>query len=199
MSRWIVGMSGASGTVYARRLLQVLSAERNDIHIDLIISDGAYRVLKDEDGLDFSGKLETVEKIVGCSAPRITLHNCRDTGASVASGSSLASGMVVIPASMNTIAGIAHGMADNLLKRAADVTLKEGRKLIVVPRETPLNTIHLRNLLTLSEMGVRVMPAMPGFYSRPRHLGELVDHFVMRVLDQMGIELNDLSPRWSGK
>jgi 4-hydroxy-3-polyprenylbenzoate decarboxylase len=197
--RWIVGISGASGTVYARRLLQVLATERSDIQIELIISDGAYRVFKDEDGLDFSGKAETIEKITGGKAPQITLHNCRDTGASVASGSFLTEGMVVIPASMNTIAAIAHGLADNLLKRAADVTLKEGRRLIVVPRETPLNSIHLKNLLTLSEMGVRVVPAMPGFYSRPNDLSALIDHFVMRVIDQMGIEVKNLAPRWSDR
>lgn len=196
MTRWIVGISGASGTVYARRLLEVISKSREDIRIELVISDGAYRVLKEEDELDFSAKAGMIERLVGFSAPQITLHNNRDTGASIASGSFVTAGMIIIPASMNTIAAIAHGLADNLLKRAADVTLKEGRTLIVVPRETPLNTIHLKNLLALSELGVRVMPAMPGFYSRPNTIAELVDHFVMRVLDQMGIPLEDLAPRW---
>lgn len=191
--KWIVGISGASGTIYSRRLLQILV--ENNINVDLIISEGGYRVLQEEDRLEFSSKADTVTKLIGYSSDLVRLHNNRDTGACIASGSFETQGMIVIPCSMNTLAGIAHGFGDNLLKRAADVTLKEGRKLILVPRETPLTAIHLRNLLQLAELGVKIVPPMPGFYTQPKSLEELINHFVMRVLDQMGISTS-IAPRW---
>jgi len=196
--RWIVGISGASGTLYARALLRALNTYRSDIQIELVLSDGALRVLQEEDGIEFGNRAETVKKLIGTEAPQVTLHNSKDTGACIASGSYKTAGMVIVPCSMNTLASIAHGLSDNLLRRAADVILKEGRPLIIVPRETPLSLIHLRNLTTLAEMGVKIFPAMPGFYSKPQSIEELVNHFVMRLLDQMGIDL-PLSKRWKSE
>jgi flavin prenyltransferase len=191
--RWIVGVSGASGMAYAIRLLQILSLEAPEVHA--VFSEAALRVLKEEEGKSLSfGKLST-EALFGEKRDSVFFHNPRDIGAEIASGSALFEGMVVIPCSMGTLAAVAHGYCQNLLHRAADVTIKERRKLIMVPRETPLSTIHLRNMLSLSEMGVSIVPAMPGFYHEPKTIQDLVDMLVMKVLDQMGVK-NSLSARW---
>jgi polyprenyl P-hydroxybenzoate/phenylacrylic acid decarboxylase-like protein len=192
--RWIVGISGASGTIYAKRLLEVLAEHRPDIALDVVISNGAARVFLEEDGIEL-GKSETAQILSGRPHPNLVIHSNKDTGACIASGSYKTDGMVIVPCSMNTVASIAAGLADNLLKRAADVILKERRPLIVVPRESPLNQIHLRNLLTLSQAGASIVPAMPGFYSKPKTVDDLVNHMVMRLLDQMGIEI-PISKRW---
>ena len=192
--RWIVGISGASGTIYARRMLSVLAEYRPDVFLDIVVSDGGVRVLLEEDQIEL-GKTDCVEKLSGRSNPNAQFHSNKDIGACIASGSFKTDGMVVVPCSMSTVGALASGLADNLLRRAADVTLKEARPLILAPRETPLNQIHLKNLLTLSQAGAVIVPCMPGFYSRPKSLEELVDHMVMRLLDQMKIELA-LSPRW---
>ncbi len=196
--RWIVGISGASGTVYARRLLRVIAEEHPGIAVELVITDGATRVFKEEDGLEYSSRSDAIEKLIGVRAPNITVHNNRDTGCSIASGSYQTEGMIVIPCSMNSLAAIAHGISDTLLRRAADVTIKEGRRLILVPRETPLSLIHLRNLTSLCEMGVKIVPAMPGFYTKPESVEDLVDHMVLRFLDQMGIS-STISKRWGAE
>jgi len=192
--KWIIGISGASGTIYARRLLAVLTEYRPDISIDIVVSDGGVRVLLEEDELEL-GRVDCAERLCGRVNPLVKFHSNKDIGACIASGSYKTEGMVIIPCSMNTIGAIANGIADNLLRRAADVTLKEGRPLILAPRETPLNQIHLKNLLTLSQAGATIVPCMPGFYSKPKSIDDLVNHMVMRLLDQMKIELA-ISPRW---
>jgi len=192
--RWIVGISGASGTIYARCLLSVLAEHRPDISLDVVVSDGGLRVLLEEDQIELS-RADSIVKLSGRSNPNAKMHNSRDIGACIASGSYKTDGMVIVPCSMNTTGAIANGISDNLLRRAADVTLKEGRPLILAPRETPLNQIHLRNLLTLSQAGAVIVPCMPGFYSKPNSVDDLVNHMVMRILDQMKIEL-PISPRW---
>lgn len=192
--RWIVGISGASGTIYARRLLSVLAGSKPDIGIDLVVSEGGIRVLHEEEQIEL-GRSDFIEKLIGYSHPSIKLHNNRDIGSCIASGSNQNHGMIVVPCSMGTLGAIASGLSDTLLRRAADVMLKEGRPLILAPRETPLNQIHLRNLLTLSQAGATIVPCMPGFYTRPKTVNDLIDHMVMRLLDQMKIEI-PISSRW---
>lgn len=194
-SRWIVGISGASGTRYARRLLQVVAQHLPQLSLDVVISEGAFRVLQEEEQLHLSSRRTTVEDLIGFKCERIALFNNRDTGAAIASGSHRVQGMIVVPCSMNSLAAIATGYSDNLLRRAADVTLKESRRLILVPRETPLHTGQLEHLLQLSKRGVVIAPAMPGFYHRPESIAELIDMVVMRLLDQMGFTVS-ISLRW---
>ena len=207
-NRWIVAITGASGTVYARRLLRVLVERVDDIRLDVIVSPAGLRVLRDEEGLAVSPSRLTAELLLGiptdavtvyCDEPssRVTMHDYRNLGASIASGSYPTRGMVVVPCSMKTLAAVAHGYAENLIARAADVVLKERRRLILVPRETPLSAIHLQNMLRLARLGVTMVPAMPGFYHRPETIDDLVEMMVMRILDQMGFEI-DLAKRWSG-
>ncbi|WP_127585282.1 UbiX family flavin prenyltransferase [Paenibacillus koleovorans] len=187
---WIVGITGASGAVYGVRLVETL-LER-DIPVHLLITDAGWRVLHEE--LDWSAgrRQETIaEKFTG----PVRYYPIQDIGASVASGSFLTSGMVIVPCSMGTLSGIATGASDNLLERAADVVLKEGRKLFLVPRETPLHAIHLENMLKLVRMGARIIPAMPAFYQKPQSMDELVDFMVGKVLDSMEIE-HQLYRRW---
>ena len=195
---WVVGVTGASGVCYAQRLLSILPSLVAEVHV--VFSDAALRVLHDEEGIAVSPSSLSLEALCGrrddqACGHNVTFYNCRDIGARIASGSMRTSGMVVIPCSMSTLGALAHGIPSHLVHRAADVTMKEGRKLIVVPRETPLSQIHLQNLLALSRCGVTVVPAMPGFYHRPSSVSDLVDQFVMKVLDSMGIE-HDLGRRW---
>ena len=191
--KWVIGVTGASGVCYALRLLEVLPQLVGEVHV--VFSEAALRVLNDEEGIAINASSLTYEKLCKREAPNVFFYNPRDIGARIASGSMLTSGMVVIPCSMSTLGALAHGIPSHLVHRAADVTMKEGRKLIVVPRETPLSQIHLQNLLTLSQCGVTVIPAMPGFYHRPASVEELVDQFVMKVLDSMGV-VHDLGRRW---
>ena len=190
---WVVGVTGASGVRYACRLLQVLPSLVDEVHV--VFSDAALRVLNDEEGVALNPSSLSLEKICGTTADNVTFYNSRDIGARIASGSMLTSGMVVIPCSMSTLGALAHGIPSHLVHRAADVTMKEGRPLIIVPRETPLSPIHLENMLTLARYGVRVVPAMPGFYNRPESVEALVDQFVMKVLDSMGVA-HSLGRRW---
>ena len=197
---WIIAVTGASGTVYARRLLQLLLENEPDSHFELVISEAALRVMREEEDIGASiGRLSLEDFIGSAVAPewsaRVRIHSNRNIGATIASGSYKTSGMVVVPCSMRSLAAIANGLCENLIHRAADVVLKEQRKLILVPRETPLSLIHLENMTRLARMNVQIVPAMPGFYSRPASIGELVDHFVARLADQMGYEL-DLGQRW---
>lgn len=199
--RWVVGITGASGTVYARRLIRAVVERLPEVALDVIVTPAAIRVMHDEEGLVLTGSRLTVESLTGMSGnafrdqPRVAIHSPRNIGAGAASGSYRAAGMVIVPCSMKTLAAIAHGYADNLLTRAADVTLKEGRKLVIVPRETPLSAIHLENMLRLARFGAAIVPAMPGFYHRPATVADIVDMMVMRILDQMGYRL-DLTERW---
>jgi 4-hydroxy-3-polyprenylbenzoate decarboxylase len=190
---WVVGVTGASGVRYALRLLQVLPELIDEVHV--VFSDAAMRVLNDEEGIAINPASLTTKSLLGIEAPNVTFYNSRDIGARIASGSMLTSGMVVIPCSMATLGAMAHGIPTHLVHRAADVTMKEGRQLIIVPRETPLSPIHLENMLTLARYGVKVVPAMPGFYNRPTELEHLIDQFVMKVLDSMGIR-HQLGKRW---
>ncbi|ABZ84606.1 3-octaprenyl-4-hydroxybenzoate carboxy-lyase [Heliomicrobium modesticaldum Ice1] len=179
---WIVGITGASGSIYGLRLIEAMQDLGMGLH--LVVSEAGERVLREETGKSLA------EVAAGCR-----LHDVRDVGAAIASGSFPAAGMIVIPCSMHTVAAMALGLADNLLTRAADVTLKEGRPLIVVPRETPLHLIHLENLRRLAQAGARIVPAMPAFYHRPTTMNELVDFVVGKVLDQAGIA-HQLFKRW---
>lgn len=190
---WVVGVTGASGVRYAVRLLQVLPGLVDEVHA--VFSDAALRVLNDEEGLAISQSALSLDKLCGSTGNNVIFYNSRDIGARIASGSMLTSGMVVIPCSMSTLGALAHGIPSHLVHRAADVTMKEGRQLIIVPRETPLSSIHLENMLKLSRCGVKVIPAMPAFYSRPNSVEDLVDQFIMKVLDGMGVAHN-LGRRW---
>ncbi len=187
MKRLIVGITGASGSIYGVRLLQVMQAVTG-WETELVISPSALVTMTQEIDLDRA----QVEAL----ATRV--HNVRDIGASVASGSFQSEGMIVAPCSMKTLAAIAHGFSDNLVTRAADVVLKERRRLVLLPRETPLNLAHLRNMVAVTEMGAVVCPPVPAFYNRPRSVDELVDHTVGRVLDLFGVEHSGLFARWHG-
>lgn len=190
---WIVGVTGASGVRYALRLLEVLPELVSEVHV--VFSDAAMRVLNDEERMPLNPSNLSYEKLIGREASNVTFYNPRDIGARIASGSMLATGMVVIPCSMATLGAIAHGIPTHLVHRAADVVMKEGRRLVLVPRETPLSPIHLENMLKLSTYGVRIVPAMPGFYHQPKTVDDMVNQFVMRVLDSMGVP-NSLGTRW---
>lgn len=179
----IVGISGSSGTIYGIRLLQALA--RTPITSHLIMSKPAEMTLA----------YETDLKVAELRAMADKVYPINDVGAAPASGSFRTAGMVIAPCSMKTLAEIATGMSTNLLTRAADVTLKERRRLVLMVRETPLHLVHLRNMLTVTEMGAIVAPPVPAFYARPQSLEEMVDHSVGRVLDLFGIE-NDLAARW---
>ena len=184
--RVIVGISGASGAVYGARLLQALK-DMDGVESHLVVSSAGWLNLRHE--LD----MERAE--VEALADHV--HGLEDVGASIASGSFAALGMVVAPCSMRTLAAIAHGLADNLLTRAADVVLKERRRLVLLTRESPLHLVHLRNMATVTELGGVVCPPMPAFYLRPTTIGEIVDYSVARALDLLGLE-HDLAPRWQG-
>ncbi|MEE9593785.1 MAG: UbiX family flavin prenyltransferase [Candidatus Hydrothermarchaeales archaeon] len=174
----LVAITGASGVVYGKRLLEVLM-EKN-IETSCVLSDAAKKIIAHEIGkFDFD------------------YHRENDITAPFASGSHKIDAMVVIPCSMKTLASIANGITSNLIARSADVTIKEGRQLILVPRETPLNAIHLENMLKLSRLGVTILPPMPAFYHKPKTLEDLVDFIVGKVLDVLRIE-NDLFNRWDG-
>lgn len=181
--RLIVGLSGASGILYGIRMLEVL--RELGIESDLIMTDMAGMMVE----------LETSWKENEVCALASRRHDSFDFASPLASGGYRSLGMVVLPCSMKTIAGIACGFSDNLLLRAADCTLKERRPLILVPRETPLNAIQLRNMLTLAEAGATILPAAPGFYHQPQQIGDLIDHIVGKVLDIFGVE-HHLYRRW---
>lgn len=192
---WIVGITGASGTVYARRLIRVLLEAVPEIKLEVIFSEGALRVMKEEEGFISSVGRISIPELIGIPTDRVTVHSNRNIAATIASGSYLTQGMIIVPCSMKTLAAVAHGYSDNLIQRAADVVLKERRRLVLVPRESPLSEIHLENMLKLSRMGVYMVPAMPGFYNLPNSISDLIDSMVMRIIDQMGLEVN-VQKRW---
>ncbi|MBU6437420.1 MAG: UbiX family flavin prenyltransferase [Betaproteobacteria bacterium] len=183
--RLIVAITGATGAIYGVRLLQHLRALQ--VHTHLLISPAAVLNLKAELDLD--------RKAVEALATQV--HAVGDVGASIASGSTATRGMIVAPCSMKTLAAVAHGLSDNLITRAADVCLKERRRLVLMTRETPLNLAHLRNMTAVTEMGGIIYPPLPGFYHRPQSIEELVDHTLGRVLQLVGVE-QTLSPSWAG-
>jgi 4-hydroxy-3-polyprenylbenzoate decarboxylase len=182
--RLIVALTGASGAIFGVRLLQKLCD--TDIETHLIMSRWAARTLVHETPY-------TPEQVQNLAT---VVHPLTDQGASISSGSFLTMGMVVAPCSARTLAAIAHGIGDNLIHRAADVVLKERRKLVLAVRESPLSEIHLENMLKLSRMGTVICPPLPAFYARPNSIDEMVDYSVTRILDQLGIHLD--SNRWSG-
>jgi 4-hydroxy-3-polyprenylbenzoate decarboxylase len=184
--RLIIAITGATGAIYGVRLLQVL---RNtpDIETHLLISEASVQTLYQE--LNMSRKdVETLAHVV---------HNVREIGASIASGSFQSDGMIIAPCSMKTLASIAHGFSENLISRAADVVLKERRRLVLMVRETPFNLAHLRNMTAVTEMGGIIFPPLPSFYHHPKSIEEMVDHTISRVLDLFTIPHN-MAPRWSG-
>lgn len=188
----VLAITGASGAPYAVRLLDTLA--RNQVPTWLLVSSHGWRLLKQEAGI---GSVAALKRATGGNWKSVTTFDDSDRGAKPASGSQRTAGMVVCPCSMGTVSAVAHGTSRSLIERAADVTLKERRKLIVVPRETPLSLVHLRNLTALTEAGAVVLPAAPGFYHQPAGVGELVDFIVQRILDQLELDI-DLSPRWTG-
>jgi 4-hydroxy-3-polyprenylbenzoate decarboxylase len=188
----VLAITGASGAPYAVRLLEVLARQRMPVW--LITSDHGMRLLHDECGI---GSIEGLQAVTGGDWSSVTRFPDSDRGAPPASGSRRTSGMVVCPCSMGTVAAIAVGTSRSLVERAADVTLKERRKLILVPRETPLSLVHLRNLVAVTEAGAVVIPAAPGFYHRPTRVSELVDFVVQRILDQLGLDI-EIAKRWMG-
>jgi polyprenyl P-hydroxybenzoate and phenylacrylic acid decarboxylases len=183
--RLVVGVTGATGAVYAQRLLQVLR-EMPDVETHLVISPAGVLTIKHELGLTRAAFSELAHEV----------HSFRDVGASLASGSFATAGMVVAPCSVRTLAAVAHGFSDNLITRAADVTLKERRRLVLMLRETPLNLAHLRNMTAVTEMGGVIFPPLPAFYLHPTSIQEMVDHTVARVLDLFDISVP--APRWQG-
>ncbi len=191
----VVGITGASGAPYAVRLLQQLVSGHRTI--SLIVSKYGLRLLDAEMGIRSVDELRTA---VGAGAwdSCVQVYSNDDRGAPPASGSALTSGMIVCPCSMGTLSAISVGASRSLIERAADVTLKERRKLVLVPRETPLSAIHLSNMLRLTRAGAVVMPAAPGFYHRPKQISDLVDFVVARMLDQLGVE-QTLVKRWDGQ
>lgn len=190
---WTLAITGASGGPYAVRLLDVLA--RAKMPLWLIISKHGWRLLEVEAGVTSDGELK---KATGGDWSSITVFDDADRGAVPASGSARSSGMVICPCSMGTVAAVAHGASRSLIERAADVTLKERRRLILVPRETPLSLVHLRNLTAVTEAGATVIPAAPGFYHKPTKVEQLVDFVVQRVLDHMGTGI-EVAPRWQGE
>lgn len=192
-----LALTGASGMPYAIRLLEMLLADGHKVF--LLYSQASQIVAKQEMGLALSSRPKEVEQALntrfGNPKGVLTVLGREEWFSPVASGSNVPDAMVVCPCSMGALAAIAMGLSDNLIERAADVMLKENRKLIVVPRETPLSAIHLQNMLTLSRAGCVILPANPGFYHRPSSLSELVDFIVARILDQLGIA-HDLVARW---
>lgn len=184
--RLIIAITGATGAVYGVRLLQHLQHTAG-VETHLLISDAAILTLHQETGLQ-RRDVEALAHVV---------HKVRDIGASIASGSFQSEGMIVAPCSMKTLASVAHGLSDNLIARAADVVLKERRRLVLMVRETPFNLAHLRNMTAVTEMGGIIYPPLPGFYHRPASIEDMVDHTVGRVLDLFGIE-HALTPRWHG-
>ena len=191
----VVGLTGASGAPYAVRLLQQLTAAHRPV--SLIVSKYGLRLLEAEMGI---GSMEALRDAVGKSNwdSCVESYSNDDRGAPPASGSALTAGMIVCPCSMGTLSAISVGSSRSLIERAADVTLKEKRKLILVPRETPLSAIHLSNMLRLTRAGAVVMPASPGFYHRPQQISDLVDFVVARMLDHLGVE-QSLVKRWDGE
>ena len=189
----VVAITGASGAPYAVRLLEALADARRSVQ--LIVSSHGFRLLDTEMGID---SLDALRKHVGAERwdRSITVFEDTDRGATPASGSALSDGMVICPCSMGTLSAISVGASRSLVERAADVALKERRKLILVPRETPLSAVHLENMLRLTHAGAIVMPAAPGFYHRPKSIDDLVNFVVARVLDHLGVR-HSLVARWN--
>src|ERR1700688_3258508 len=195
-----VAITGASGAMYATRTVAALLAR--GVHVELVVSDYGRRLLRDE-----LGEQATVERLVPfltekygteVGAGTVTIHSNRDLGATVASGSHGCSGMAIVPCSMKTLAAVAHGLSRNLVERAADVMLKERRRLVIVPRETPMSLPQLRNMVLCAEAGAMILPAMPAFYQQPKTIDDLADFLAGKILSALGFD-HDLYPPWTGQ
>lgn len=201
VSVFIVGITGASGSLYAQKLLTELAKNKHTVY--LTITAPGKRVLKQEIGWHISDDIALAEKnlreYVGLTTDDVHLRyfDVNDVGALIASGSVKTDGMIIVPCSMATVSAVAHGTGSDLLERAADVVLKERRKLLIVPRETPLSAIHLENMLRLAQLGVHILPAMPAFYNNPQTIDDIVCNLVGRILDYFDVE-HDLYQRWQG-
>ena len=196
-----VAVTGASGSLYAQRTLLHLAASGAVERVNLIMSEAATIVARVETGAKLeAGDVRAVNEWAGLAADAklVRWHRLDNMAAAPSSGSHPQAGMIVVPCSMGTLGAIAAGAITNLIHRAADVTLKEGRRLVLVVRETPYNTIHIENMLRLARAGARVFPASPGFYHRPRTIEQLVDHLVFRILDQFAIP-HPTGTRWKGE
>ena len=198
MSVFAVGITGGSGAPYALRLLQVLLAGGHEVHV--CISAAGETILQVESGVKLGKTLREKAAVLATAVEtehptRLRLFEPGNLAAPISSGSFPCAGMAIVPCSTGTLGRIANGISSNLIERAADVMLKERRRLVVVPRETPLNEIHLRNMLALRQAGADILPAMPAFYHKPRNISDLVDMIVGRVLDRLGVE-NELFHRW---
>lgn len=191
--RWILAFTGASGIIYGLRVLDELEKKGLEIHV--VFSDAALRVLNDEEDIAISQSKLSSKALINRESENIIFYSPKDIGAKLASGSVLFKGMLIVPCSMGTLGAIANGLSQNLIQRAADVTIKEGRQLVIVPRETPLSAIHLENMLKLSRIGVNIVPAMPAFYLKPKNISELVDHQVLKILDIIKLP-KDNAKRW---
>ena len=180
-----VAITGASGAVFAQQLLLALEQDARVHHVNLVASESSLRVIAEE--LALSGRNSLVEKLLGAPSSKIEQHAEQDIGANIASGSYDSSGMIVLPCSMGTLAGIANGLAQTLIGRAADVCLKERRPLVLCVRETPLNKIHLRNMTLAADAGATIFPVIPAFYNRPVDSTEMARQFAYRVLTHLGL------------
>jgi len=192
-----VGITGASGAVYARKILRLLDADRRVDHVFLVTTDAGLRLLATELNVVAADGKKLPALLTGTSAKKIEYLQNKDIGASIASGSALVDGMAIIPCSAGALGAIAAGIANDLLSRAADVCLKERRPLVLCLRETPLNRIHLENMVRVNDAGALVMPAMPAFYYGPKSIDDLVEQFVYRVLAQLGLP-QEKQYRWKG-
>lgn len=200
MSRFFVGITGASGQAYGAALLRALVASGHDV--DLAVTEAGCKVLRHELGVDAGLRGERLAASLPAwlgadAARRVRVFGESEVEAPASSGTALGGGVVLCPCSMGTLARVAVGFSSNLIERAADVALKEGRRLVLVPRETPLSIVHLENMLRLARMGACVLPASPGFYHQPRSIDDLVAHVTGKVLDALGVE-HALARRWSG-
>jgi flavin prenyltransferase len=195
-----VGVTGASGAIYATRTVAALLSL--GLHVELVVSDYGRRLLRDE--LGESASIDRLKAFLAgkygdaVTAGTVAIHNNRDLGATIASGSHGCSGMVVVPCSMKTLAGVAHGLSRNLIERAADVMLKERRTLVLVPRETPMSLPQLKNMVLCAEAGAMILPAMPAFYQLPKTLDDLADFIAGKILSSLGFE-HALYPQWTGQ
>ncbi len=208
MKRFIVGITGATGSIYGIRLIEELI--KKDYQVFVTVTNAGKEVIEEELGIRLKSgpKMEVTEDLIQYFADSLPLNRdelnrrieylpIQQIGASIASGSFLTEGMAVVPCSMSTLSGIAQGRSQNLLERAADVMIKEGRPLLLSPREMPLNSIHLENMLTLSKLGVMIVPPMPGFYHHPQSIDDLIDFVIGKILDRLRIS-HQLFQRWQG-
>ena len=195
-----IAVTGASGAVYATRTVAAL-LERG-VHVELIVSDYGRRLLRDE-----LGEQASIDRLIpfltdkygpGVNAGTMTIHSNRDLGATIASGSHGCSGMAIVPCSMKTLAAVAHGLSRSLVERAADVMLKEQRRLVIVPRETPMSLPQLKNMVFCAEAGAMILPAMPAFYQQPKTLDDLADFMAGKILSALGFD-HELYPAWTGQ